>query len=162
MTAPKQVSFDEYLDSVFASPIWLDACVNMLSVFLEDVDACREKPEQDLPGLAPSIVDQVAAVADRTRRLELRMRGIAEKRGTQFMTTELGATLWWAGMASHKATGAVQHIREKMGRNAWSDVFFEVHAMMHDTAAALSLLSVAERMIKRMESEGVPGSERPN
>jgi hypothetical protein len=162
VTAPKQVSFDKYLDSVFASPIWLDACVNMLSVFLEDVDSCRENPDRDLPGVAPSIVDQVAAVADRARRMGIRMREATEKRGPEWKTTELGATLWWAGMAAHKATGAVQNVRAKMGRNDWSDVFFEVHAMMHDTASALSLLSVAERMIKRMESEGVAGAERPN
>jgi hypothetical protein len=162
MTQPKQISFDEYLDSVFASPIWLDACVNMLSVFLEDIDACRDNPGRDLPDLAPSILDQVAAVAIRARRKESHFRDTAEKRGPEFKTTELGAVLWWAGMASHKAEAAGRAVLKKINQNAWDDVFFEVHAMMYDTIAALSLLSVAERMIERMESLAGSAGERPN
>ena len=161
MTQPKQISFGQYLDTIFASPIWLDACVNMLSVFLEDIGACRENPSQSLPRIAPSIVEQVAAVAGQAHRLELRFRDTAEKHGPEFQTNELGAILWWAGMASHKARGSVQTIGKKSEQNAWDDVFLEVHAMMYDTISALSLLSTAERMIQRMETEGT-GRDRPN
>jgi len=53
MTQPEQVSFDRYLDTIFASSNRLDACVNMLSVFLEDIDSCRDNPGQSLPASAP-------------------------------------------------------------------------------------------------------------
>lgn len=161
MTSPKQVSFDQYLDIIFATSNWLDACVNMLSVFLEDIDSCRDNPGQSLPGSAPSIIDQVVALAGRARRLELQFRDTAEKHGPEFQTTELGAVLWWAGMASHKARAAAESARDKMARNAWDDAFFEVHALMYETMSALSLLSVAEGMIQRMETEGM-GHVRPN
>ena len=161
MTQPKQVSFDRYLDFIFASSNWLDACVNMLSVFLESIDSCRDNPGQSLPASGPSIVDQVAAVAGRAHLLELRFRDTAEKRGPQFQTSELGAVLWWAGMSSHKAAVAAKGVRDKMAQDAWEEAFFEVHALMYDTMSALSLLSVAEGMIQRMETES-SGRERPN
>ena len=53
----KLISFDRYLDSIFADRTWLDACVNVLSVFLEDIDSCRDDPGQSLPGIAQSMVD---------------------------------------------------------------------------------------------------------
>ena len=161
MTEPKQVSFDRFLDTIFASSNRLDACMNMLAVFLEDIDSCRDNPGQSLPASAPSIVDQVAAVAGRAQRLELRFRDTAEKRGPGVQTAELGAVLWWAGMASHKAVAAAEGVRDKMAQDAWEEAFFEIHALMYDTVSALSLLSVAEGMIQRMETEG-SGRERPN
>ena len=161
MTEPKQVSFDRFLDTIFASPNRLDACVNMLSVFLESIDSCRDNPGQSLPSRAPSIVDQLAAIAGRARRLELRFRDTAKKRGPEFQTSELGAVLWWAGMASHKAAAAAEAVRDKMAQNAWEETFVEIHALMYDTMSALSLLSVAEGMIQRMEAERI-GRERPN
>src|SRR5438270_12902702 len=121
MTSPKQVSFDEYLDIIFASSNWLEACVTMLSVFLEDLDSCRDDPAMRLPEIAPSILDQVTSVSSRAHRLELQLRGTAERRGPAFQTSELGSVLWWAGMASHKATGAAEGSRAKMAKNAWDD-----------------------------------------
>ena len=161
MTPAKQVSFANYLDTIFAGPDWLDACVQMLSVFAEDIDSCRDNPSQSLPGIAPSIVDQVVAVAGRAQRLERRLRDSAERHGPEFQTQELGAVLWWAGMASHKALAGAEGAREKMARNAWDDAFFEIHALMYDTMSAVSLLSVAEGLIHRMETEG-PTRKRPN
>jgi hypothetical protein len=161
MTGPKQVSFAEYLDTIFASSNWLDACVGMLAVFVDDVDSCRDNPGQTLPGTAPSIVDQAAALAGRAQRLERSLRAGAERRGPEFQTSELGAVLWWAGMASHKAAAAAQGARDKMARAAWEDAFYEVHLLLYETMSALSLLSVAEGMIRRMETEGT-GRVRPN
>jgi hypothetical protein len=157
MTAPKEVSFDRYLDMVFASSSWLDACVTMLAAFLENIDSCRDHPELSLPEIAPSIVDQVRAVAGRAQRLEHQLRTTAERHGPAFQTDELGAVLWWAGMASHKATAAMESAHDKMARNAWENAFFEIHAMMYDTMSALSLLSVAEGMIQHMETEHTGG-----
>jgi hypothetical protein len=100
-------------------------------------------------------------VAGRAQRLELQLRGTAERHGPAFQTSELGAVLWWAGMALHKAARAGEGARNKMAQKAWEDAFFEVHALLYDTMAAVSLLSVAEGMIQRMETEGIdPG--RPN
>lgn len=161
MAEPRQVSFDQYLDILFASSGWLDACVNMLSVFLEDIECGRDNPAEALPGIAPSIVDQVAAVAGRARRLEHQFRVTAEKRGPEFQTTQLGAVLWWAGMASHKADAALEDARGEMARNDWQDAFIQINLLLYDTVAALSLLSVAEGMIRRMETEGIE-RERQN
>ena len=161
MTSPKQVSFDEYLDIVFASSNWLDGCVTMLAAFVEDIDSARDNPALSLPPTAPSIVDQGAALTGRAKRMEMQLRETAERRGPAFQTSELGAVLWWAGMASHKATAAAESARAKMARNAWEDAFFEIHALLYDTISALSLLSVAEGMIRRMETEG-SGDARPN
>ena len=160
MTTPRLISFDEYLDVIFASDDWLDACVNMLSVFLEDIESCREDPVGTLPAVAPSIVDQVAAVAERTQRLQREVRSSAEGRGPQFQTTELGAVLWWAGMGAHKAVTAVPSIRDAMGRGAWDDTYFAIHALLYDTISALSLLSVADGVFaQQVESFG---RGRPN
>lgn len=161
MIPPKQVSFDRYLDSIFASPNWLDGCVGMLSALLEDIDSCRETLGVSLPQIAPSIVDQVAAVTGQAQRLELRFRDTVEMRGPAFQTSELGATLWWAGMAAHKAASAAGAARDKMAQNAWEDAFFEIHALMYDTISAVSLLSVAEGLIQRMETERT-NRVRPN
>jgi hypothetical protein len=133
----------------------------MLSAFLEDIDSCRDAPAQSLPRTGPSIVEQVAALSDRARCLERQFRESAERRGPEFQTPELGAVLWWAGMASHKAAAASEGARAKTARNAWEDAFFEIHALMYETMSALSLLAVAEEMIQRMEAEGV-SRVRPN
>jgi hypothetical protein len=162
MISGKEVSFDQYLDMIFAGPMWLDACTNMLSVFLDDIEGCRDKPRESLPEIAPSIVDQVTRVAERARRLEARFREHAEERGPEFKTAELGSVLWWAGLASHKAASAAESVQGHMERKAWDDVFFDVHTLMFDTMSALSLLSVAERMINRMEQDGDAGGRRPN
>lgn len=161
MTEPKQLSFDRYLDTVFAGSSWLEACVTMLTTFLESIDSCRDDPGRSLLSTAPAIVDQVAAVAGAARNLEHRFRKIAEKRGPEFQTDELGAVLWWAGMASHKAGGAVEAARRLMAQDAWEQAFFDIHALMYDTMAALSLLAVAEGMMQRMETESL-GRERAN
>jgi|GEM_PF-4465102 len=100
-------------------------------------------------------------MAGRAQRLELRLRHTVETRGPEFQTSELGAVLWWAGMASHKAAAAVEGVRDKMAQDAWEEAFFEIHALMYDTMSALSLLSVAEGMIQRMETES-SDRERPN
>lgn len=160
MTSPREVSFDTYLDTVFASPNWLDACVTMLSAFVEDIDACRDDPGRRLPDLAPPIAAQVSALNDRAQRLHQQLRSSAEQRGPAFQTSELGAILWWAGMAAHKATAAAGTARDQIAGNAWEDAFFELHALMYETMSALSLLSVAESMMQRMETE--PGRSRPN
>jgi hypothetical protein len=161
MTSPKEVSFADYLDYVFGSPIWLDTCVSMLSVFVGNIDRCRDNPARDLPDLAPAVLEQVEAVNERAKRLEKHFRELAEKR-PEFKTGELGAILWWAGMAEHKATSAIESSREKMERKDWDEAFFEIHAGMFDTVSALSLLYVADGMIGRMESEGRPETDRPN
>lgn len=161
MTLPEEISFDRYLDTIFAASNRLDACVNMLSAFLESIDSCRDDLRERLPGMAPSIVDQVVAVVDRAQRLERRLRTVAQTRGPEFQTSELGAVLWWAGMASHKAMAAAEAARGKMAREVWDDAFFEVHALMYDTMSALSLLSLAEAMIQRMERESI-GRYNPN
>ena len=161
MTSPRQVPFDQYLDAAFASPNWLEACVSMLAAFLESIDSCRDRPALSLPQIAPSILDQVIAIADRAQRLELQLRTTAESHGPAFQTSELGAVLWWAGMASHKATAAAKGARDKMARNAWEDAFLEIHALMFETISAISLLWVAEGMIQHMESEGTD-RVRPN
>lgn len=161
MKPPRQVSFDGYLDTIFDSANWVDACVTMLSVFLEDIESCRDNPGQHLRDIAPSIVDQVHGVAARAERLERHFRSTAEAHGPEFQTTELGAILWWAGMASHKAIGAVAVAREKLSQNAWEKAYYEIHTLMYDTISAISLLAIAEGMIRRMESEG-DGRQRPN
>lgn len=161
MNSPIRVSFDSYLDTVFASSNWVEGCLSMLSAFLESVDSCRDDPGQRLPDLAPSIVDQVEAVAGRVRRLESRLRAAAEAHGPEFQTSELGAALWWAGMASHKAMGAVPIVREHLSHRAWEKAFYEVHALMFDVISAISLLALAEGMIHRMEAER-RGPDRPN
>jgi hypothetical protein len=160
MTSPRELSFDAYLDAVFASPSWLDACVTMLSAFVEDVDSCRDDPGRRLPELAPPIALQVSALNDRAKRLHLQLRSSAEERGPAFQTSELGAVLWWAGMASHKAAAAAESAQDRMKGEAWEEAFFDLHAMMYETMSALSLLSVAESMMQRMETE--PGRARPN
>jgi hypothetical protein len=157
----KEVPFDEYLDLVFAGPMWVDACTSMLSVFLEDVEGCREDPGEGLPEIAPSILDQVARVGERARRLESRFRQWAQGRGPTFQTTELGALLWWAGLASHKGAGGVETVRRQIERQAWEDVFIDLHTLMFDTMSALSLLGVAERVIHRLDADG-EGGGRPN
>jgi len=68
--------------------------------------------------------------------------------------------LWWTGMGSHKAGGAATAARDMMARNAWEDAFYVINALLYDMISALSLLSVAESMIKRETQLG--GSERPN
>lgn len=161
MTLPEQVSFDQYLDTVFASSKWVDACVTMLSAFLESIDACRDDPDQQLPDIAPSIVDQVAAMVDRAQRLEQSFRATAEERGPAYQTPELGAALWWTGMSLHKAMAAVEGARKQISQNAWWEVFFEVHALLHGAISAISLLALAEGMIQRMEAAGV-SQGRPN
>lgn len=161
MTSPQEVSFDRYLDMVFASPNWLDGCVTMLATSLEDIDSCRDNPGLSLPEMAPSIVDQVGALAGRAQRLERQIRTAAERNGPAFQTSELGAVLWWAGMAMHKAVAATESARGTMARNAWEDAFIEIHAMLYDTMSALSLISVAEGMIQRMKTESA-GDVRPN
>ena len=161
MTSPRQVPFDQYLDAAFASPNWLEACVSMLAAFLESIDSCRDSPGLSLPQIAPPIVDQVSAVADRAQRLEIQLRTTAESHGPAFQTSELGAVLWWAGMASHKANAAAKGARDKMARNAWEDAFLEIHALMFETISAISLLSVAEGMLQHMENEGTD-HVRPN
>jgi hypothetical protein len=161
MTLPEEVSFERVLDTIFASANWLDACTQMLSVFLESVDECREDPGATLPGMAPAVVDQVAALAGRAKSLELRFREMAEKRGPSFQTTDLGAVLWWAGMAAHKASSAAEGARHNVARHAWEDAFVEIHALLYEAISALSLLGLAEEMILRMDREGV-GHERPN
>lgn len=152
---PEQVSFDRYLDLVFSSSNWTDACVSMLSAFLETIDACRDNLSESLPDAAPSIVDQVEALAGRAQQFESDLRSQAGRYGPEFKTSELGAVLWWAGMASHKATSAVKNFRAKMDANNWDGAWFEIHALMFDTMSALSLLSVGETMIRRMETEGL-------
>jgi hypothetical protein len=161
VTSPKQVSFDEYLDIIFSSSNWLDACVPMLAVFLEDIESCRDNLDEKLPEIAPSILDQVGAIAGRAQRLELELRSKAGSHGPAFQTSELGAVLWWAGMALHKGMGAAEGARDKMDRKVWEDAFLEVHASMYETMSALSLLSVAEGMMLRMETEGTD-RPRPN
>jgi hypothetical protein len=98
-------------------------------------------------------------VADRAHRLEKRFRELAYRRGPEFQTPELGAILWWAGMASHKAAAATEDSRQKMSTGAWDDAFFTIHSLLYDTMSALSLLSVAEGLIRRMEAES---PDRPN
>ena len=44
MTLPEHLSFDSYLDVVFASPNWLDACASMLSAFVETIDLGDLRP----------------------------------------------------------------------------------------------------------------------
>ena len=161
MTSPRQVSFDEYLDIIFASPNWLDSCVTMMAVFLEDVESCSENLSQKLPEVAPSILDQVDAIAARAQRLEMELRDTAQSRGPAFQTNELGSVLWWAGMALHKAASASQGARDKMARGIWDDAFLEVHASMFETMSGLSLLSTAGEMMLRMENEGTD-RPRPN
>lgn len=161
MTQPKQISFDQYLDAVFDSPNWVDACVNMLAAFLESLEECRDDPGRELPRMGPPLIDQIAAVAHRAKRREDQFRVIAEKHGPEFQTSELGATLWWAGMAVHKAVGAAAGSREKLAERAAEDALFEIHALLFDTMSAISLLSVAEGMIEGMEA-GIKGRERPN
>ncbi|MGH2443205.1 MAG: hypothetical protein ACRDFX_08585 [Chloroflexota bacterium] len=151
---------DEYLNEAYDSPNWLDACMNMLSVFLEDLDTGRDHPERSLPGIGPSIVDQVAAVADRARLLQLRYRATTEERGPEFQTSELGAMLWWAGMGSHQAAEAVTISRDMMAGEDWERAFIQINALLYDTISALSILSTAEGMMKR-DYEG-RGRERPN
>jgi hypothetical protein len=161
MTSPNEMSFDDFLDTVFASSRWLDACVDLLSAFLEELDSCRDNPRESLPESGSSIVEHVAAVADRAERLQLQLRETAERRGPAFQTSELGAVLWWVGMALHKASGSVESARDKMAYHAWEEAFIEVHALLYDTMAGISLLSVAQALIERMESEGVDRA-RPN
>jgi hypothetical protein len=91
MTSPQQVPFDQYLDAVFASPTWLEACVSMLAAFLESIDSCRDSPGLSLPQMAPPIVDQVSAIADRAQHLELQLRTTAESHGSVFQTSQLRA-----------------------------------------------------------------------
>ncbi|MGH2442654.1 MAG: hypothetical protein ACRDFX_05785 [Chloroflexota bacterium] len=160
MTQPKQISFDSYLDTIFAGGAWLEACVNMLSVFLEDIDSCRDEPGKLLPGIAPSIVDQVAAVADRARHLQAQHRSTAEQHGPEAQTAELGAILWWAGMASHQAGAALTASRDLMERNAWDEAFIQINVLMYDTISSLSLLSISEEMV-RLATQSRAG-ERPN
>jgi hypothetical protein len=162
MISGKEVSFDQYLDMIFAGPIWLDACTGMLSVFLEDIEGCRENPRETLPEIAPSIVDQVSRVAERARRLEGRFRQAAEERGPRFQTTELGAVLWWVGLACHKAAGNAENARERMDRKAWDDAFIDVHSLLYETMSALSLLAVAEGMLAEMEEANGETGGRPN
>jgi hypothetical protein len=161
MSFPRQVTFDQYLDLVFAGPGWLEACVGMLSAFLQDIDTDSDDAAERLPEIAPSIVEQASAIVGAAKRLEQRLREAAEQRGPAFQTDELGAVLWWAGMASYKATSAAEGARGRMAEQTWDDAFFEIHALLHGAISALSLLSVAEGMMRRMEAEGT-GRERPN
>jgi hypothetical protein len=152
---PEEISFDRYLDLIFASSNRTDACLSMLSAFLENIDACRDSLSQSLPEAAPSVVDQVEALAARARQFEANLRAEAERHGAEFKTSELGAVLWWAGMASHKAISSATSSRTKMAANDWDSAWFEVHALLFDTMSALSLLSVAENVLHRMELEGL-------
>jgi len=99
MTSPQQVPFDEYLDAVFASPNWLEACVSMLAAFLESIDSCRDSPGLSLPQIAPPIVDQVSAVADRAQRLVhaigilLGSRGLAGRSAHEGIQQEMDAVI---------------------------------------------------------------------
>jgi len=146
---------------VFASPDWLEGCVSMLSAFLETIDECRDNPEERLPEVAPPVVDQVAAVVERARDRQQGLRESAQARGPEFRTSELGAVLWWAGMALHKATEAIPAARRKMAQGARFEAFVEVHSLLYDTISGLSLLSVAEGLIHDMEMAGRE-HERPN
>jgi hypothetical protein len=153
MLSGKEVSFDLYLDIIFASSGWLDACTTMLAVFSNDVESCRENPGQDLPELAPSILDQVARVAERARRLEQSFRDMAHERGPRFRTVELGSALWWAGLASHKAVGGAETVSNQVAQGAWEDVFIDLHTLIFDVISALSLLGIAERLVTQLELE---------
>lgn len=63
-------------------------------------------------------------------------------------------------MALHKAA-ATESSRVKMAASAWDDAFPEIHALMYETMSAVSLISVAEEVIQRLEPEGI-GNARPN
>lgn len=162
MSIGKQVSFDQYLDILFAEGIWLDGCTTMLAVFLEDIETGRDNPRETLPDIAPSIVDQVTRVSRHAHGLEQSFRALAQERGPAFQTNELGAALWWAGMAAAKADASAQEVQKKMASNDWPEAYFEIHRLMYETICALSLLSVAERIMRRQEDEQERGGARPN
>ena len=153
MQSGKAISFDQYLDMVFAGSGWLDACTTMLAVFSNDIEGCRDNPSEGLSEVAPSILDQVTRVADRARRLEMSFRELAHEGGARFQTIELGSVLWWAGLASHKAAGGAETVRKQIDQRAWQDVFIDLHTLIFDVISALSLLGIAERLISRMEIE---------
>ncbi len=102
----QDIPFDRYLDIIFAGPNRTDACLSMLSEFLECIDGCRDNLNEMLPDIAPGIVEQSEAVSARAREFEAHLRSETERHGPEFKTCQLGAALWWAGMASHKATAA--------------------------------------------------------
>jgi hypothetical protein len=153
MQSGKEISFDQYLDMIFAGSGWLEACTTMLAVFSNDIESCRENPGEGLPEEAPSILDQVTRVAERARRLETSFRELAHERGARFQTIELGSTLWWAGLASHKAAGGIERVQKQITRQAWEDVFIDLHTLIFDVISALSLLGIAEQLVSRMELE---------
>jgi hypothetical protein len=158
---PKPLTFDEYLDRLFAGPNWHDGCVSMLAAFLETIDSCRDDPEHGLPRTAPSIVDQTVALAGQLQRLEHRLRDTAERGGPGFQTSEMAAVLWWSGMALHKAAAAAEGGQTRMAAGAWDEAFFEIHAQMYETMSAVSLIFIAERLLHHLGTEGI-GDARPN
>jgi hypothetical protein len=115
-----------------------------------------------VPSVAPSILDQVAHLAERARNMEGHFRAKAESRGPAFQTRELGALLWWAGLAAHQASVDAEDVGRQIAGKIWSDVFFTAHRQVFDTISALSLLAQAERTIARMEQERSSDAGGPN
>lgn len=160
MTKQKPTSVDKQVDGIFAGAGWFDACMTILAACLDELDACRDDPQAELPSIAPPIVEQVTAIAERAQQLQLQLRWSAEQRGPAAQTLELGAMLWWAGMGLHKGASAAAAISSRTAGGAWDDALYEIHALLYDTVSALALLCAAQAQLEKGTERA--GSGRPN
>lgn len=160
MTESKQVSFEDYLEIMFSTSNWIEGVMSMLGAFCEDVQLCEKQPGE-LAGVAPSIIDQTAALLDRGRRLSDALRDRVDERPELFRASEVTAATWWADMAAFKANGNLELLRQDMANEAWEDVLFELHAFLYETVSCLSLTDVAQRMLRSTEADSLTLA-RPN
>lgn len=88
------------------------------------------------------------------------LRDTAEGHDAELKTAELGAVLWWGAWLRTRG-GSSRGGQEEDDAGWLGDTFFRIHAMMFETMSSLSLLWLAEDMIRQMEAEGVR-AERGN